>query len=99
METVEFVEEVAGIYIRSVLLQEANLKIDQHVHDYDHATLVCAGSVRLYVDGVPHGVFKGGEAVCIKAGKKHEFVSLEPNTRLACIHDVASAMSIKERGL
>jgi hypothetical protein len=58
-ELVEFVEEVAGHYFRSILLPRAGMRVPQHTHDHDHAT----------------------------------------GTRLSCIHDVASATSIKKKGL
>jgi quercetin dioxygenase-like cupin family protein len=96
---VEFVEEKAGIYFRSVLLAKAGTVIPQHVHDHDHATFVGSGSVRLWVDGEWAGDVKAGHAIEIKAGREHLFQSLADNTLLACIHDVASATSIKEKGI
>lgn len=98
-EIVEFVEEVCGIYFRSVLLPKRGTKIAQHVHDHDHATYIGSGSVALHVGGVLAGIFKAGRAVPIIAGQQHEFVSLEDNTRLTCVHDVASAESIKTKGI
>lgn len=98
-EIVEFVEEVAGIYFRSVLLPDAGTFIPQHMHDYDHATYVASGSVRLFVNNQEKAIYKAGSAVLIQANKQHSFLSLEPNTRLACIHDAESADSIKVKGL
>jgi quercetin dioxygenase-like cupin family protein len=98
-EIVEFVEEVCGLYFRSILLPRAGMRVPQHTHDHDHATLVCAGAARLFIDDQPSGDYYAGHAVPVKAGKHHAFEALEPNTRLACIHDVASAMSIKKKGL
>lgn len=98
-EIVEFVDEVCGLYFRSVLLPDAGMRAPQHTHDYDHATLIGSGAARLYVDGVCVGEFMAGSAVPIKAGKYHTFESTEPSTRLTCVHDVASATSLKQRGL
>jgi quercetin dioxygenase-like cupin family protein len=90
-ELVESIQEnVAGLYFRSVLLG-LGVRIPQHKHPYDHATLVASGAVILYVDGVESGDYCAGEAVEIKANKLHEFESLMPNTRLVCIHHTASA--------
>lgn len=97
--TVEFVDEVAGVYFRSVLLARAGMLIEQHVHDHDHATYIGSGSVRLYVNGKAQGEHKAGKAIEVKAGVHHAFLSLEGNTRLTCVHNVASATSLKERGL
>jgi quercetin dioxygenase-like cupin family protein len=92
----ESIDEVAGIYFRSVFLPEEGTIIPQHTHTYDHATYVGSGSVRLWVDEQWAGDYIAGQAVRISANKKHLFQSLEPNTRLACIHDTNSAQLIKE---
>lgn len=96
---VENIEEVCGLYFRSVLLAKAFTALPQHEHDHSHATYVGSGSVRVWVDNKFLGDFVAGRAIPIEAGKKHFFQSIEDNTRLACVHDVASAMAVKERGL
>jgi quercetin dioxygenase-like cupin family protein len=96
---VEYVDEVAGIYFRSVLLPVRGTRIPQHVHDYDHATLIGSGKAALYVGGILSGIYEAGRAVPILAGQKHEFESLEDNTRLTCVHDAESAESISRKGL
>ena len=98
-EIVELVEEVCGIYFRSILLPMAGIRVPQHKHDHDHATYIGAGAARMYVDGAAVGDFYAGQAAPVRAGHEHSFEALEPNTRLACIHDVASALAIKKRGL
>jgi quercetin dioxygenase-like cupin family protein len=87
-EIVESVEEVAGLYLRTCFIPGAFTLLPQHVHDYDHATLVCAGSVRVWIEHEQQSDYAAGRAVCIKAGKKHHFQTLEPNTRLSCIHEL-----------
>lgn len=96
---VERIEDQCGIYVRSILLEDAGMRVPQHVHDHDHATLVCSGRARVWVDGDEIGDFDAGHLVPVLKGKRHEFQALLPMTRLACIHDIASAESIKERGL
>ena len=98
-ELVEFVNEVGGFYFRSVFLPNAGTWIDQHVHDHDHATYCGAGAAVLYVNGEPKERVEAGHAVAIKAGQKHAFWSVEPNTRLTCVHDVKSAESVKAKGI
>jgi len=95
---VEWIEEVCGLYFRSILLQEG-MRVPQHAHDHDHATYIGAGEVRVSIDGKEFGVFKAGQAVPVKAGHIHEFLALKNDTRLACVHDVGSAESIKAKGL
>lgn len=98
-EIVEFVEEVAGIYFRSVLLPFAHMTIPQHIHPYDHATLIGSGRAALWVDDEFDGEYPAGTAVFLGANKKHLWESLEPNTRLTCVHDTTSANFIKANGL
>lgn len=92
----ENIQMACGIYFRSVLLKEAGTVIPQHEHDHDHATYVASGSARLWVNASWKGDFKSGEAIEIKSGQRHLFMSLEPNTRLTCVHDLHSAALIKE---
>jgi len=96
---IEFIEEVAGLYFRSILLKYPGMVVPQHVHDHDHATYIGNGCARLYVDGVLKGDYPAGHAVEIKAGHEHTFVSLEPNTRLTCVHNAVSAQSVKAKGV
>ena len=96
---VEFIDEVGPFYFRSILISNVGERIPQHVHDYDHATLCGSGRARMYMDGVEICILDAGQAVEIKAFHKHEFESLEPNTRLTCVHDPRSAESIKGKGL
>lgn len=95
---VEFVDEVCGIYFRSILLQKGE-KARQHVHDHDHATYVGAGSVMMWANGGLEGEFMAGSAIPVLAGVRHEFEALENGTRLACVHTAASAESVKEKGV
>jgi len=95
--SVEFVDEVAGLYFRSIWLRRAGLKVPQHIHPYDHATICANGSATVYVDGKAVDTLFAGNVIKITANHLHEFVSLEPNTRLICVHDAKSAEAIKEK--
>lgn len=97
-DTIEFIEEVAGIYFRSIIMDRGESSV-QHTHTHDHATYCGSGSASIYVDGELEGEVRAGHAVAVIAGKKHRFIALEDETRLTCVHDAASAMSIKEKGL
>jgi hypothetical protein len=96
---VERIEEACGLYFRSVLIQDAGTVIPQHSHDHDHCTFVASGKARGWADGRPLGDKSAGEVFEIKAGAQHVFQALEPMTRLACVHDIASAESVKRKGL
>lgn len=97
-EIVEFIEEVGGLYFRSIYLPSAGQRVAQHVHDYDHVTYCGAGRAMLRTDGIEIDVLEAGHALEVKAGHIHEFEALEDGTRLTCIHNLESAALIKERG-
>lgn len=96
-QPVEHIEVVCDIYFRTVFLEEAGTLIPQHAHSHDHATFVGSGKVRLWVNEVWKGDFVAGKAIEVKANESHVFMSLEPNTRLTCVHDLNSASLIKEK--
>lgn len=95
VETIQ--ADVAGLYFRSVLLIDANTIIPQHIHPYDHATFVGSGSVRVWVNGESIGDFRAGTAIPIAAYHQHVFCSLEPMTRLCCVHHTESAISAQQK--
>lgn len=90
-EIVEFVDEVAGIYFRSILIPIAGTWIPQHVHKHTHATYCGQGAAAMYVDGEWVRRVEAGQVVEVKAGKQHSFRAIENNTRLTCVHDAKSA--------
>lgn len=94
---VETIETIGGLYFRSILLPKSWLQANQHVHDYSHVNICAAGSAQFWQDGVHIKDVRGGDVVEIPANHQHHFVSLEPNTRLICVHDIASAESIKQK--
>lgn len=76
-----------GIFIKQMVLKNANIYVPQHSHKYDHTSMLACGSVRAWCDGVDIGEFKAPIPIMIKAGTKHTFMSLEPNTIIYCIHN------------
>jgi hypothetical protein len=75
-----------GIFIKQMFLERAGIYVPQHSHEYDHASMVAAGAVRLWRDGELIGDFKAPLPIHIAAGTKHTFMSLEPGTVVYCIH-------------
>lgn len=88
---VEFVDEVCGIYFRSIWLANVGDTGTQHAHPYDHATFCGQGAATLYVNGVYRRVVSAGHAVPVLAGETHSFEALQPNTLLTCVHIAKSA--------
>lgn len=97
-QPVERIEIVAGLYFRSVLLENGTV-IPQHVHDHDHATFVGSGRARGWANGRWIGDKGPGEAFEVLAYQEHVFQALEANTRLCCVHDIESAESVKRKGI
>ena len=60
---------------------------EQHVHEWDHPTIVCGGTVRLYEDGLYKGTYTGFTYVSVKAGHKHWFEA-ETDVMLICAHNL-----------
>lgn len=84
-QPVEMIEGELGFCTRTTTLEKAGTYIPQHSHPDDHATLVCNGEARAWVDGKWIGDFVPGQLVPVKAGREHVFQALKDMTRLACI--------------
>jgi len=78
-----------SIFIKQMLLERAGTYVPQHSHKYDHTSMLAVGSLRAWKDGALLGDFKAPVPISIKAGCKHTFMSLEPNTVVYCIHNIS----------
>jgi len=94
---VESITEACGLYFRSLRMKDAGMVAQQHTHDHDHATLVASGRARGWSGELWVGDKGPGEAFEIRAGVDHMFQALAPETLLVCVHDIASAESVKRR--
>jgi hypothetical protein len=83
---------VANLYSRMMHFQKAGDTEHTHTHQFDHLTLLAAGSVKCVVNG-KDTVFKAPHMIYIKKDEEHAFTALEDNTVAYCIH----AMRIGER--
>lgn len=90
-QPVEFVDEVCGLTFRATLLVNVGDTVPQHVHDYEHATVIAAGKARLWIDGMHKGDYAAFQVIAIEANREHVFQALEPMTRLACVHQTSLA--------
>jgi hypothetical protein len=83
---------VANLYSRMMHFQKAGDTEHTHTHQFDHLTLLAAGSVKCLVNG-KETEFKAPHMIYIKKDAEHAFTALEDNTVAYCIH----AMRIGER--
>ena len=76
---------VGNVFTRVMLFEDAGDTEHCHTHDYDHATLVAHGAVKVTANG-KETVFKAPHLIWIRKDVRHELVALEPKTVCACIH-------------
>lgn len=77
-----------GIFIKQMLMKVVGTFVPQHSHIYEHASMLAAGSVRVWQDGILMGDFIAPIPINIPANVMHTFMSLEPNTVIYCIHNI-----------
>ena len=76
--------EAGGVFIKAYGIP-AKTQIEQHVHDYDHLSVLVAGHVHVIVDGVDHEM-NGTGFITVEAGKKHVIIA-ETDSLWLCIHN------------
>jgi len=78
----------AGVFVKTWHVPHAGTVIENHVHTWDHVTLIMSGIVRVFIGGKDQGTFMAPETVKIAANKQHYMTTLTDDVRLACIHAV-----------
>ncbi len=58
-----------------------------HAHEFDHITLLAAGSVSMVHDN-GEAEYKAPHLIVTPKGINHQFTALEPNTVFCCIHAI-----------
>lgn len=86
--TTERFEMADGIALVSITIHVRGSYIPQHAHAHDHITHVASGSIAVWIDGVPKGIYRAHRPIFIAAGVKHLFRAEEDNTNILCIHRV-----------
>ena len=77
-----------GVFVKQMYLKQANTFIPQHAHSYSHHSMLAAGAVKVWQDGILMGVYHAPAAILIRANIKHTFMSVKPDTVIYCIHNV-----------
>lgn len=83
--------EADGIFIKQMHIKKEGTTVPQHSHKYDHVSMLARGSVHVWADGIHVGKHVAPHGIFIKAGVKHKFLSLEDDTIIYCVHNVARA--------
>jgi len=66
---------------------KAGERVDQHVHLFDHVTVIAVGTVRLTIDGVDQGEIVAPKPVTIRALAQHSMVALT-DALIFCVHNL-----------
>lgn len=86
-----------GMWIKQITVPKEGTILPQHLHKYDHSTLLAKGAVILYRgNGVRQiELFKAPAIITIRAGTLHEFQTKKPDTLLYCLHNLHGAAGIE----
>lgn len=76
-----------NVYTRLMHFVAAGDTEQGHTHEFDHATLLAHGAVRIRAKGKETDFF-APHLIWINKDVEHELIALEPNTICACIHAV-----------
>lgn len=75
-----------GLFVRHCVF-EAGSYIPQHSHEWEHLSVIAAGSVRVWTNDTLIGDFTAPAGIVIKAGVQHLFLALE-RAAVLCVHRV-----------
>ncbi len=76
-----------GVFLKQYVFPYVGMIVPQHAHRYDHTTMIVQGAVRVHcADRDPQEVH-APTGLLIRAGVKHTFETLEPQTVIWCIHN------------
>jgi hypothetical protein len=83
----QWVDVVDDIYTRVIYLEYKDFVVPQHIHTYEHTTLLAHGSVRLYKNRQWFADYHAPKLIKVEANTEHYFQSLEDHTVICCIHN------------
>jgi quercetin dioxygenase-like cupin family protein len=76
---------VKNVFVRVMQFENSGCEELSHGHQFDHATLVASGAVKVTANG-KETIFKAPHLIWIKKDVIHKLEAIEPNTVCACIH-------------
>ena len=72
-----------GVYAKAIFIPMGKMVI-QHIHEYDHLSILGNGKVNVLVEGVLT-TYHSGSCITIKAGLRHAITALDDSIWF-CIH-------------
>lgn len=78
-----------GTFVKSHRVARANTGLPQHSHSYSHTSYIATGAVKAWKDGVFLGILRAPTGILIEAHSKHFFLTIEHDTTVLCIHNIA----------
>lgn len=86
-----------NVFIKQMAMANAGTLVRQHVHTFDHTSMVATGSVRIWKNGEEWKDVKAPMPIFIGRDTAHTFMSLEDNTVIYCIHNApGGVVSLEE---
>ncbi len=77
-----------GVFCKLWHVPAPRTMVEQHVHDYDHLTVLVSGRVRVFRGGDDCGVSEAPALIRVPAYTSHAFLSLTPDVSFACVHAI-----------
>ena len=74
------------LYVGLIPLKKGEVAA-QHVHEYDHPTVIPYGTIEAWVNDERLGEFTGPTHLTIKAGEAHRFLA-KTDTLILCCHNL-----------
>lgn len=84
----------AGIFCKVWTVADAGTLLPQHSHQWDHISLIVAGSVQIWRGDEDIGDYHAPAMVRIPAHTFHKFLTLSPGVVIACVHAVGEADAV-----
>lgn len=95
--TIEDMIYYGGIWSRKHYMEKEGDGIKGHSHVHDHISFLVSGSVLAQVEGYKQREFHAPEWLVIPKNIEHQFVALEDDTLIYCIHSITEEQANKKR--
>ncbi len=82
----DFFRHCGNVFIKRMYLEKRGHACIGHSHKHDHISLLAHGSVLVKSEAADRA-FKAPAFIDVPAGAHHQFVALEDETVLFCVHD------------